>query len=63
MHSPGEDNGLREAIFQYATERLDYNPPPLDGPKTLSSLAESAGETITEVGLGGQQALKLFADT
>lgn len=63
MHSPGEDNGLREAIFQYATERLDYNPPPLDGPKTLSSLAESAGETITEEGLGGQQALKLFADT
>ena len=63
MHSPGEDNGLREAIFQYATERLDYNPPPLDGPKTLSSLAESAGETITEEGLGGRQALKLFADT
>ncbi|MEK9987181.1 MAG: pyridoxal-dependent decarboxylase [Aquiluna sp.] len=63
MHSPGEDNGLREAIFQYATERLDYNPPPLDGPKTLSSLAESAGDTITEEGLGGQQALKLFADT
>ena len=63
MHSPGEDNGLREAIFQYATERLDYNPPPLDGSKTLSSLAESAGETITEEGLGGQQALKLFADT
>ena len=63
MHSPGEDNGLREAIFQYATERLDYNPPPLDGSKTLSSLAESAGETITEEGLGGRQALKLFADT
>ena len=62
MHSPGEDNGLRDAIFQYASQRLDYNPPPLDGPKTLRSLAAVAGETITEEGLGGQQALKLFSD-
>ena len=37
MHSPGEDNGLRDAIFQYATHRLDYNPPPLDGPQTFEN--------------------------
>lgn len=62
MHSPGEDNGLREAIFQYATERLNYNPPPLDGPKSMATLTESAGLTITEGGLGGEGALKLFSE-
>ena len=62
MHSPGEDNGLREAIFQYASERLDYNPPPLDGPKTFKQLSEQAGQTITEEGLGGKKALEVFAD-
>ena len=62
MHSPGEDNGLREAIFQYATERLNYNPPPLDGPKSMATLTESAGLTITEDGLGGEGALNLFSE-
>ena len=61
MHSPGEDNGLREAIFQYATERLNYNPPPLDGPQTMATLTENAGLTITEDGLGGERALGLFS--
>ena len=62
MHSPGEDNGLREAIFQYATERLNYNPPPLDGPQTMATLTENAGLTITEDGLGGERALGLFSE-
>ena len=62
MHSPGEDNGLRDAIFQYATQRLDYNPPPLDGPQTFEKLSEQAGLTITEEGMGGEKALNVFAD-
>ena len=62
MHVPGEDNGLREAIFGYASGRLDYNPPPLDGPQSLERLTEMAGQTITEQGLGGEKALSLFAD-
>ena len=62
MHSPGEDNGLRDAIFEYATERLDYNPPPLDGPQTFEQLSERAGLTITEEGLGGDKALEVFAN-
>jgi glutamate/tyrosine decarboxylase-like PLP-dependent enzyme len=62
MHSPGEDNGLRDAIFEYATQRLDYNPPPLDGPQTFEQLSERAGLTITEEGLGGDKALEVFAN-
>jgi len=62
MHSPGEDNGLRDAIFEYATQRLDYNPPPLDGPQTFGQLSKQAGLTITEEGLGGDKALEVFAN-
>ena len=62
MHSPEDDSGLRDAIFQYAAGRLDYNPPPLDGTKSLENLSEVAGPTITEEGLGGKKALELFAD-
>jgi L-2,4-diaminobutyrate decarboxylase len=62
MHQPDGDNELREAIFAYASARLDYNPPPLDGTVPLEELARTAGQTITEDGLGGKEALRVFAD-
>jgi glutamate/tyrosine decarboxylase-like PLP-dependent enzyme len=62
MHNPSSDNGLREAIFKYASERLDFNPPPLDAPKSPETLLAEVGSTITEDGLGGIQALNLFTE-
>lgn len=62
MHTPQSDDKLRKAIFEYAGDRLDLNPPPLDGPRTPEALKQDVGQTITEDGLGGQQALKLFAE-
>ena len=62
MHNPQSDDKLRKAIFDYASERFDYNPPPLDGPATPEELNAEVGQTITEKGLGGENALKLFAE-
>lgn len=62
MHEPHGADDLRKAVFDYASRRLDYNPAPLDGPKSLQRLTEEAGATITEEGLGGLGALKLFED-
>jgi len=62
MHRPGAHLGLREAILKYASERMDLDPAPLDGPLSLAELQQSAGQTITEQGLGGTKALDLFAE-
>jgi len=62
MHEPDGSAQLRKAIFSYAEKRLDYNPAPLDSPKPFAELERLAGETITEHGLGGLQALKLFEE-
>ncbi len=62
MHKPGSFPELRKAVFDYASERMDLDPAPLDGPKSLAELQRMAGQTITESGLGGLEALKLFGD-
>ena len=62
MHNPQSADKLRKAIFDYASQRFDYNPPPLDGPATPDDLTAQVGQTITEEGLGGENALRLFAD-
>ena len=51
---------LREQVFEYARRRMNYDPPPLDGPKTISQLRQEVPETVTEKGLGGLEALNLF---
>jgi glutamate/tyrosine decarboxylase-like PLP-dependent enzyme len=53
---------LREAVFEYARTRLQYDPPPLDGPQSPEALFAAAGQTITEEGIGGIQALELFGE-
>lgn len=51
---------LREAVFEYARQRLSYAPPPLDNSRPAEELAALAGPTITENGIGGFEALRIF---
>ena len=53
---------LREHVFEYARTRMNYDPAPLDSPRTEAELLAQAGQTITESGLGGQAALDLFGE-
>ena len=48
--------------MRYATWRVDLDPPPLDGPRTAAELRAAAGPTITPDGIGGLEALRIFAD-
>ena len=63
MHQVGDSSEkLREEIFSYARTRLEYNPPPLDGPQSPEFLLAKAGKTITEEGIGGTKALSVFSE-
>ena len=63
MHELNEETrALREAIFEYVRVRMDYSPAPLDSSKTDAELVAQAGQTVTEQGLGGHTALKLFEE-
>jgi L-2,4-diaminobutyrate decarboxylase len=57
-----ETERVARAALGYARDRLRLHPVPLDGPKTAAELGEAAGATITEDGLGGEAAMRLFAD-
>lgn len=53
---------LREAVFDYARRRMNYDPAPLDGPQPLEVLQATVPPTVTEEGLGGENALKVFEE-
>jgi glutamate/tyrosine decarboxylase-like PLP-dependent enzyme len=53
---------VAQEILEYSLTRLKDNPP-LDGPKSEAELFAIVGNTITESGLGGSQALNLFTET
>ena len=53
---------LQQAIVRYSVERVRMDPPELDSPRTPGELWAMAGQTITEKGLGGLEALRLFTD-
>ena len=38
---------LTQAVVRYAVDRVRLDPPPLDGPRTLTELKAMAGRTIT----------------
>ena len=62
MHEfTAEVEELAKEVLEYSLIRLRTDPP-LDGPKTAEELFELAGNTITNKGLGGHEALKLFKD-
>jgi glutamate/tyrosine decarboxylase-like PLP-dependent enzyme len=52
---------LAHAILEYATWRIKAEPA-LDGPRAVSELLAGAGQTITEQGLGGIEALRVFTE-
>ena len=61
MHSSTPETiALREEVINYARERMALDPAPLDGPQTLKFLQKNASNTISEKGLGGKKALKVF---
>ena len=51
---------LAQSILAYTRDRLRLNPVPLDGPRTPAELAAAVGATVTEEGLGGPEALRIF---
>jgi len=53
---------LTQAIVRYAIDRLRMDPPTLDGERPEAELRAMAGQTITEEGLGGLEALRIFTD-
>ncbi|HEV8064734.1 MAG TPA: aspartate aminotransferase family protein, partial [Acidimicrobiales bacterium] len=53
---------LAADVIAYAQDRLKLDPVPLDGPRTLEELTAGVGNTITPDGIGGKEALRLFAD-
>ncbi|MHB1988502.1 MAG: pyridoxal phosphate-dependent decarboxylase family protein [Acidimicrobiales bacterium] len=57
-----ETEQLAADVLAYTTERLHLRPVPLDGPRPASELAAAAGPTITRGGIGGKEALRIFAD-
>jgi glutamate/tyrosine decarboxylase-like PLP-dependent enzyme len=57
-----ETEQLAEAILAYAEERFRLDPVPLDGPMTPAELERLAGQTVTDEGIGGEAALRLFGD-
>ena len=62
MHEFTPDvEALAQEVLDYSLVRMKSNPP-LDYPKSEAELYALAGETITEDGLGGSAALKLFTD-
>jgi glutamate/tyrosine decarboxylase-like PLP-dependent enzyme len=53
---------LTQAIVRYAVDRVGMHPPPLDKPRPLAELRAMAGHTITDRGIGGLEALRVFTD-
>lgn len=52
---------LTQAIVRYAVDRVRLDPP-LDGPRSPAELRAMAGRTITEQGIGGLEALRIFSE-
>jgi len=53
---------LLQQVIDYARLRLRLDPVPLDGAKPPAILRETAGDTITPAGLGGDEALRIFTE-
>ena len=62
MHEFAEDTeALTAAIVAYARDRI-AKPVPLDGTASAEELTERAGATITPDGIGGEEALRVWAE-
>ena len=56
-----ETEDLARALEDYTRARI-ADPPPLDGPVSREDLSARAGDTITPEGIGGEEALRIWAD-
>jgi L-2,4-diaminobutyrate decarboxylase len=56
-----ETDALAEAVVEYTRRRI-ADPQPLDHPVPPDELSRAAGPTITSDGIGGQEALRIWAD-
>ena len=61
-HSSPDTARLREKVLDYARERMEFDPVPLDTPQTEPYLREHAPNTVNSNGLGGDEALRVFAE-
>ena len=62
MHRFDEDEKkLAASIIEYAIDRIATESVPLDGPKSSKELAALYGANISEDGIGGEEALRRFA--
>ena len=63
MHASSPETArLREKVLEYARERMEFDPAPLDSPQTEAFLRQHAPNTVNENGLGGDEALSVFAE-
>jgi glutamate/tyrosine decarboxylase-like PLP-dependent enzyme len=60
-HFTADSEALARAVFGYALERV-RSEPPLDHPRSAAELAAMVGETITEGGLGWEEALRRWTE-
>jgi L-2,4-diaminobutyrate decarboxylase len=56
-----EDDRLARALAEYCIDRLAMDAP-LDRPMSPAQLHALAGDTVTTAGIGGEEALRLWAD-
>ncbi len=63
MHASSPETArLREKVLAYARERMEFDPAPLDTPQTEQYLRKNAPNTVNSTGLGGDEALRVFAE-
>ena len=60
-HDPSTEV-LTQAVMRYAVERMRMDPPPLDKTRPAAELRAMVGQTVTANGIGGLEALRIFAD-
>lgn len=53
---------MAEMVVEYAVQRLLMSPPPLDHALTPAVLEELVGQTVTDLGLGGAEVLRVFTE-
>jgi L-2,4-diaminobutyrate decarboxylase len=64
MHEVGpEVDRIAQGVYAYLDERLHQAPRPFATARTLEEMRAAAGETVTEDGIGGEAALRLFTET
>jgi L-2,4-diaminobutyrate decarboxylase len=61
-HHDASTEVLTQAVVRYAVERMRMDPPPLDKTRPAAELRAMAGKTVTAKGIGGLEALRIFAE-